>query len=207
MSEWTDVAQAVGSIISAVASVVLVVVAFLFREEVRSARLRPVLGVSHRRNEDGELMFYDPTPNFWIVLHVGNAIGKDTARGVQLSVVRVVPRPGTEPLRLPVPARPLQDADTHQTQIDVGPNVERRFTLAFVDHESFGAELDMRPRSVAQRDVLPPGSYCVYLALTADNADASYWSIDLTLVTVPSLEANFPELLRVGDPVRLVVRP
>lgn len=204
---WADILQGVGSAVSAITSIALVVVALLFREEVRAARKRPLLRLDHDVTSDDAVLYNDPDTNYWLMLRVNNAPKRDLAVRVQLHIVQVVAVADTPPLKAPVPERPFLISDVDQTHIDLPANVTRRFMITYVyTTKSAGAELNVWPRSTTGRDVLPPGSYRLILSLTADNADATYWVVDLRLTESPLNNSDPSGILTLSVPISLDAR-
>lgn len=199
MPNWTDALQGIGSIISAATSIVLVAVAFLLRDEVRAARRRPILYFTHEPTGDATL-FTDPYANYWLEASVSNEPGRDTAVRVQLELLSVSPLGLTASPKSPVPLRPFRVSEADSLHSDIPAGFRRKYTLAFVDEKtSSGVELEVRPRSVGGRDVLPPGEYRLFVALTGDNVDASYWQMDLALSKTPTVGDDLPSILRIAN--------
>lgn len=197
-----------GTSVSALASVALVVVAFVFREDILTARRRPILSIYHDSTTDDAVLFIDPDPNYWLCLRVHNQSGRDIARRVQLSLLSAQPINGTAVLSAPVPSRPFLVGDIDVPVIDVPANVTFRYIVTYVDAvHSAGAELRVEPRSSGGRDILPPGSFRLTLALTADNADASYWLVDLHLAASPQGRTDLQDLLRLENLSKLDAVP
>src|SRR4051794_32336999 len=194
---WADILEAISTAVSAITSVALIVVALMFREDVLTARRRPILTLAHDSKTDDAVLFVDPDPNYWLCLRVHNRAGRDMARRVQLSLIRAIPIENTAALAAPVPARPFLVADVDVPTIDIPANVSYRFIVTYVDAKlSDGAELRVEPRASSGRDVLPIGTYQLLLALTADNADATYWSIRLHLAQPPRGRQDLPDILK-----------
>lgn len=217
---WTDIVQAVASIVSALASVALLAVAFLFREEVRAARRRPLLYLSFEQSSADTVPFGNPHASYWVRFRVGNERGRDTALRVQLLLLGVHQIiDGTEH-QLDAPSRPFRTSDVPETRIDISSYTERRFDIAYlkvpdpetvraqsVELEFTGVNLALNPRSSAGRDVFGVGAYRLLMVLTADNADASYWTVDITLKKSPEYGDDLTSLLIVSRPMPLGNRP
>lgn len=203
---WTDVLQAGGTVVSAVTSVALVIVAVRFRDEVRLARRRPELTLLHDPEVDA-LEFNNPPWNYDLHLRVLNKQGQDRAVRVGLELVGVRPRIGTPPLALRPPLRPFAVAELNNyeaTEVDVPPNLARRFLVAFFDSQTAaeGVELALLPRAQdTLRDVLPPGEYDLTLALTAANSDATFWRTTLIFLGVSGPDDYNRSRLKLSSPI------
>jgi len=204
ITNWTEVLSAISTAVGAVASIALVVAALLFREDILLERRRPILSLSHDSHSHDAILFNDPDSNYWLCVRVSNRFGRDLARRVQLSLIRVDSLRDTPPLESPVPSRPFLVYDLELPHIDIPANVSYRYTVAFVEAaRSSGAEIRVEPRSTVGRDILPPGSYQLILVLTGDNADASYWTTDLHFSDSPHGYTDLPNQLRLTAPRQL----
>jgi hypothetical protein len=200
MPDWTDILQGIGSMIGAVTSVILVVIAFMFRDEVRAARRRPELSLTHDPTNGDAQLFNDPDANYWLMARISNAPGRDAALRVQLELVSVSIIGNEDPCPNPIPLRPLRVAEVDSVASDIPADFSRTYIIAFIDERtSSGAELEVRPRSTTGRDILPPGLYRLFLALTADNADTTYWRMDLSLSKRPEVGDNLPAILSISE--------
>ena len=203
---WADVVQAVGAGISAIASIALVIVAINFRDEVRLARKRPELTLWHNPVVD-TMVFREPHWNYDLYMRVENKPGQDRATSVGLELVDVRPCGDTAPLVHRPPRRSFVVAELHgyeTTEVDLPPNISRRFLVAYHDvrKSEGGVELALKPRAQSRRDILPPGTYDLTVALTASNADATYWKTRLTFLGVSGPEEELPTRLTITSPVR-----
>jgi hypothetical protein len=212
---WVNIVQAVSSAVSGLASIALVVVALLFREEVRAARRRPRLYISFEGNSPDTMAVDNVHPAFWIRFRVGNERGRDAALRVQLLLLGVHQVAEITDRHLHVPSRPFQTADLYDTQVDIPSCTERRFDIAYVElpHsdvpgvEPAGVNLALQPRSSTGRDVLGVGKFRLTMVLAADNADATYWTADITLTKIPEKSDDLSTSLIVSGPVPLPHRP
>lgn len=206
--DWTDVVQAIGTAVSAATSALLVYIAINFRDEVRAARRRPELRLAYDPTRDTTL-FQDPTWNYDIHLRVENKPGQDRALGVSLELMGVESLLDTPALRPRPPQRPfaVAELDNYQsTTVDIAPNVGRRFLFVYHDTaKSEGKlELGLIPRAVeSKRDCLPPGKYRMTMALTATNADATYWTTDVEFLGIGGNEQHDVSRLAVTAPVQV----
>jgi hypothetical protein len=160
---YTDIIQAVASLVSAIAAVALVIVALTLRDEVREAKHRPKLDLIFDPGSRDRLGI-DPSPHssFWIRIRVRNAPDKYVAQGVQLLLLEVATSgKGGISERREIPTRPFQISDTHEVRIDVPSNMERRIDVTFMERwgpsgtsKWDGAVLAIQPRSTTGRDVL-----------------------------------------------------
>lgn len=214
---YTDIIQAVASLVSAIAAVALVIVALILRDEVREAKHRPKLDLTFDPATQ-DILAIDPAPHssFWIRVRVRNAPGKYPALGIQLLLLEAATSisPKTSERR-EVPVRPFQITDTHDVRIDLPSNMERRFDLAYMERwgpsgtsKVNGAVLAIKPRSATGRDVFGKGYHRLSLALTADNADTSCWSIEVDVKGLPSSpDVDLSALLDVVSLKRMADRP
>ena len=211
---YANIVQATAAAVGALASIAIVVLAVLFREEVRAARLRPVLQMAFDPLSSDKLRIGDPPyVEFWIRFRVRNASGKDTARAVQLLLLNVRSAEATRSLPDSAPNRPFQVGDTHETSIDIASNAERRFDILYLErqepHSSHPSViLALQPRSKSGRDLLGVGTHQLYLALLLENGDASYWYTEAVIKKLPLpgddlstvVEMSYPQQLG-GPPV------
>ncbi len=212
---YSATVQAVSAVVAALASVGLLAVAVLLRDEVRAARRRPLLKLEFAPNSlDASPIGTAPYRSYWVRLRVHNSPGRDMAHGVQLLLLNRARLDEVADASNAVPSRPLQVSDTHELQVDIPSDVERRFDLIYVKRRGSsgtsleqGAVLTIRPRSETGRDIVKPGRHRLILALVAENADATYWSVDLELCKVPEPAEDLTSLLIVQPPIRLAERP
>jgi hypothetical protein len=214
---YTDIIQAAASIVSAIAAIALVIVALILRDEVREAKRRPKLDLTFDTASRDRLAI-DPAPHssFWIRIRVRNAPDKYLAHGIQLLLLEAVTSITASTVeRREVPIRPFQVTDTHEVRIDLPSNMERRFDLVYMERwgpsstsKWNGAVLAIQPRSTTGRDVFGEGHHRLVLALTADNADTSYWSLEIEVKSLPtSPAADLSKLLDVASLQRMSDRP
>jgi hypothetical protein len=179
----------IAAFITAAASVALVVVAILFREEVRAARRRPRLHLLFdiASATDCIIIQADSKEEYWVRFSAHNEVGKDAAVGGQLLLLDAKREDGTQ--QHAVPSRPFHVTDgADSARVDIPGGIERRFDIFHLERESTdGAQssvtaalvLALKPQSNVHRDHLAPGRYTLTMALTADNSDATYWQVDL----------------------------
>jgi hypothetical protein len=192
----------VASLVSAIAAVALVIVALILRDEVREAKHRPKLGLAFD-SLSPDTVANDPPPHssYWIRVRVRNAPGKYAAHGIQLLLLEAITsHHGGTSESLKIPIRPFEIADTHEIRVDLPSNMERRIDIVYIERpDSFdtskcnGAVLAIQPRSTTGRDVLGEGRHRILLALTADDADASYWSLEVDvkgLASAPDVDLS-----------------
>jgi hypothetical protein len=152
---------------------------------------------------------------FWVRIRVGKEPGRDAALRMQLLLLGVHQVAEITDRHLHVPSRPFQTADLYDTQVDIPSRAERRFDIAYVElpHSNVaavgpaGVNLALQPRSSTGRDVLGVGNLRLTMVLVADNADATYWTADITLTKIPEKRDDLSTSLIVARPVPLAHRP
>ena len=194
--------QSIATLISAIGTVAAVVLA-LFLQVVIVRKRRPRLTLELAGSlEDDDLAYVeeysskgvDPvtekTPrnlNLHVRPKVRNAFGKDTAKNVQVALLRVR---GGAPDDSTVPSRPIAWSDIPDERINIPSGSWNRIDLL-----NFWRKLDSSDKDTGPllslgvrgygRDPWPPAmrqrltqgiEYALDLVLTADNCDATFWT-------------------------------
>jgi hypothetical protein len=169
--------------ISAIASIALLVVAIMLRDEVRENRRKPVLELEHDPGTADVMRISAPRKELWVRFRVLNLDQRDVARRVQLTLLEAYAVHGDQRTQLNVPQRPFRATDMHDNALDVPGGVSRRFDIVHAAFEGGSAELSLDPRSRIGRDVLVPGTYELRVVVSADNADATYWKFEIEFLS------------------------
>jgi hypothetical protein len=204
----------IAEIFSAIGTVGAVVVA-LFLQHFNVRRARPKLSLEFSAqlfDEDMALVDLDH-PNLFIRLKVWTERGRDVARNAQVLLLRI-DRPVDNSPAPVVPSRNLKWADTPSEKLDIPAGIWRRvdFLNLWVDKDAeephcllpllyrYDEPWPPHPRHFL-RD---PGTYRATLAVIADNADSTFWSVTFEYAPAPVTDLHdLCSQLQVTD-VRLV---
>lgn len=179
--------QAVASVGEAVGTISAVVVA-LFLQLFRVRRRAPDLSLlfSPAQEAGDRVLVAEGNLALYVRLRVSNAPKKDMARNVEILLLHVGYPPGSV---LPgvMPSRNLAWADVPDQRLSIPSNVYRRvdFLNLWTSAASPGTP-QLTPSLAQHNDTWPPadrqlltapGLYDITLAITAENCDATYWSV------------------------------
>jgi hypothetical protein len=197
----TLVLSAIGVVIS-LAALALAIYLNVYREQ----RLRPRLEMLFDYSEGSDLISLKypregDCAEHWLRLRVRNARNRRTAEGVEVTFIGCKSENDETP-DLPLESRHLRWSATAQPKPDVdalapdAPEPAISATIApgfyrYLDflHASNRVKVDQRLRSVprvctwppaSERNRLEPGSYAFCLAITAHDANASFYELKLT---------------------------
>ncbi len=185
--EWVLTGAA---ILSAVATIGAVLTA-LFIIPWRESRRRPRLTVTFDPLSDFDAMTDVPTHgrglSHWILPRIHNEAGRDAATDVEVLFIEMSNRSTGQPLQFE--NRCLEWSGVGGTRLTVAPGVDRHITLLFLmdpvhpvsadGTAGFAASVVVKPEPGANRNALPVGKYRARFAVTATNADAVEYEMDI----------------------------
>jgi hypothetical protein len=141
--------------------------------------------VTLENDKTGSVVASTPAP--WIRLSVTNQNGKDTATDVELFAARITePDAGAAQPRAHVSFPPFGWPHVETARMDVPAGVTRLIDIGWYElnptHSDVKDKLQLRlvPFPTDQRHLLKPGTYDFDLTLSAHNADARYFTMQVT---------------------------
>jgi hypothetical protein len=206
--EWILTGAAVLSAVGTIAAVLTA----LFIVPWRARKRRPKLWVTFDPQDGFDTMTDIPTHggglSHWVLPRVHCEAGRDAAIDVEVVFIEMVNVTTGEPLLFE--NRCLEWSGVGGTRLTVAPGIHRHITLLFLmdpEHpvstdgtEGFEAFVVVKPEPGANRNALGAGKYRARFAVTAANADAVEYEMDIDYDGTWWRGAAIWDHLAIGEP-------